>query len=156
MIRLKCFSCGLAVAYRGSEGDVCPRCLWREQQVVKLIAVSDQPSPVLHCSMGRLSIEEKASEGRHTIALSGELDVASAEILAEALAEACAAGARELVLDLGGIEFMDSTGLNAILRGQKLCEEHGCRWSLTPARQPVKRVLEVAGVLNRLSLHKTR
>ena len=154
MIRLKCLSCGLVVPYRGSEGDFCPRCLARDQQAVRLIAISDKPSSAPHRTAGRIRLRTKVQDDVHTIALSGELDTASAPILGDALAEACAGGAREVVVDLGGIEFMDSTGLSAILRGQAHCEEHHCSFSLTPAQRPVERVFELTGVKRRLRFRR--
>jgi anti-anti-sigma factor len=83
---------------------------------------------------------------RHVIVLGGELDIASAQILEDALAEACSAGAKELVIDMAGVEFMDSTGLRAILRGKTLCEEQQCAYRLTPAQHPVERTLELTGL----------
>jgi anti-anti-sigma factor len=64
--------------------------------------------------------------------------------------EACAGGAKELVLDMGGVEFIDSSGLNAILRGKVLCEEQDCAYSLTPAQRPAQGVFEATGVIDRL------
>lgn len=106
--------------------------------------------------MGSLRIHTQVEGKRHTVSISGELDVASAQMLEETLAEACASGAKELVLDLGGVEFMDSTGLKAILQGKALCEAHSSTYSLTPAQRPVERVFEVTGVRRRLSFRRAR
>jgi anti-sigma B factor antagonist len=152
MLRLKCLNCGLTVPYKGSKGDLCPRCLVREERAVTLIPVSDQPSS--RAMMGSLRIRTKVEGERHTVSISGELDVGSAQVLEETLAEACASGAKELVLDLGRVEFMDSTGLSAILQGKRLCEAHQCRYSLTPAQRPVERVFEATGVRRRLSFRR--
>jgi anti-sigma B factor antagonist len=127
--------------------------LVREDRAVALIPVSDQPARSV---IGRLRMLTKVDGERHTIVLSGELDIASAQVLEDALAEACAAGAKELVLDMAAVEFMDSTGLRAILRGKSLCEEHHCAYSLTPAQRPVERTLELTGVpRSRLRLHRS-
>jgi anti-sigma B factor antagonist len=154
MIRLKCLGCGLTTPYKGSTGEFCPRCMAREQKAVRLITFSDEVSPLARGAMGRLGINTRVEEGRHTIQLRGELDVASAGVLDDVLAEACGEGAHEVVLDLGGIEFMDSTGLNAILRGRELCETHECAFILTPAQRPVERVFEATNVLKRLSFRR--
>jgi anti-sigma B factor antagonist len=154
MLRLKCLNCGLTVPYKGSRGDLCPRCLVREERAVTLIPVSDQPSST--ATMGSLRIHTQVQGERHTLSISGELDVASAPMLEDTLAEACSAGAKELVLDLGGVEFMDSMGLKAILRGKALCEAHGAAYRLTPAQRPVQRVFEATGVRRRLSFQKAQ
>jgi anti-sigma B factor antagonist len=152
MLRLKCLNCGLTVPYKGSKTDLCPRCLVRDEQAVTLIPVSDQPAH--RATIGSLRIRTKVAGMRHTIALAGELDVASAQVLEQALGEACSAGAKELVLDLTGVEFMDSTGLKTILQGKVLCEQHGCAYSLTPAQRPVEQVFEATGVRRRLHFRK--
>jgi anti-anti-sigma factor len=146
MLRLKCLNCGLTVPYQGSRGDLCPRCVVRENRVVELTTISDTPSTVARRSMGRLRIYTSVTGDRYTFSLSGELDMASAQVLDATLAEACSGGATEVVLDLGGVDFMDSEGLNAILRGKARCEEHSCRYSVTPAQRPVQRVFQATGV----------
>jgi anti-anti-sigma factor len=112
---------------------------------------SDQVSPVAKGSMGRLSILTRVESGRHTFRLHGELDIASAPILDASLADACTEGAEEVVVDMGGIEFMDSAGLRTIIRGRKLCETHQCTFALTPAQRPVQKVFESTNLLKRLS-----
>ena len=154
MLRLRCLACGLTVPYKGSAGDLCPRCLVRDDQAVALIPISDQPSSVSGRSMGSLRIHTSLQGGRHTIVASGELDVSSAQMLEETISEACTAGATELVLDMGGIEFMDSTGLKAILSGKAMCEEHDCEYSLTPAQRPVERALTMMGIRSRLPFRR--
>ena len=155
MITLRCLNCGLTVLYEGSEADVGPRCLARAQRAVQLIPVSDRPSTASERSVGRLSITSSAGAGRYLIVLAGELDIASAAALEATLAEACAAGAKEIVLDMGAVEFIDSSGLSAIVRCKMLCEEHGCGYSLTPAQRPVQGVFEVTGVADRLRFRDT-
>jgi anti-sigma B factor antagonist len=152
MLRLKCLNCGLTVPYKGSRADLCPRCLVRDERAVTLIPVSDQPSA--QATMGSLRIRTTVDGDRHVVAIRGELDVASAPMLEQALTEACSAGAKELVLDLGGVEFMDSMGLKTILHGKAVCEEHGCIYCLTPAQRPVEQVFEATGVQRRLPFRK--
>jgi anti-sigma B factor antagonist len=155
MITLRCLNCGLTVLYEGSEADFCPRCLARAQRAVQLIQISDRPSTASERSIGRLTVTTSVSGGRHVVALGGELDIGSAGALEATLAEACAAGATEVVLDMGGVEFIDSSGLSAIVRCKMLCEDHDCGYSLTPAQRPVQGVFEVTGVADRLRFRDT-
>lgn len=150
MIRLKCLNCGLVMLYDGSDADFCPRCLARAQRAVQLIPVSDRPSSVIGRRLGRLGIRTSVLGNRHVLVLDGELDVASAPVLEATLTEACAAGATEVVLDMAGVEFIDSSGLNAIIRGKRFCEEQNCEYSLTPAQRPAQGVFETTGVIDRL------
>jgi anti-sigma B factor antagonist len=117
---------------------------------VQLLPVSDRPSRTSQPSIGRLSINARRQDERHILFLKGEIDVASAPILEATMDELCAGGAEEIVLDLSGIEFVDSSGLGAILHGKTLCEKHGCAYSLTPAQRPVERMLDMTGVKGRL------
>lgn len=155
MITLKCLNCGLAIPYQGSEGDLCPRCMAREGQAVRLIQVSDRVSPGPRASMGRLSIHSVEREQRHTIVLKGELDMASAPLLESALSEACCGHPKDLVLDMSGVEFIDSSGLKAILHGKVLCDSRERAFSLTPATRPAQRVFEATGLVDRLRFRRT-
>ena len=95
-------------------------------------------------------IEERSQDGRHTLILEGELDMASAPALEGMFEQLLEAGARELVVDLSRLEFMDSTGLNAILRCQALCDEHLCDLGLIPGASRVQRVFELTRLTDRL------
>jgi anti-anti-sigma factor len=89
------------------------------------------------------------------VVLDGALDVASAPLLERTLADLCRGGAKDIVVEMGGVEFIDSSGMNAILRARIVCKEHDCGLSLTPARRAVRRVFEIARVLEKLPFHKS-
>ena len=57
-----------------------------------------------------LQVDYRADDGTVVIALAGELDIASAPELEKAIDRATASGARLVIVDLHGLEFMDSTG----------------------------------------------
>ena len=57
------------------------------------------------------------SEGEGSVlALYGELDIASAPILERRLKKLQWAGAPTIVIDLSGLDFIDSTGLHVLIR----------------------------------------
>lgn len=103
-----------------------------------------------------LSIDCQQEGSRHTLLLGGELDVATAAELETRAQQLCAGPASELVLDLGGLEFIDSAGLNAILRVRALCQEHMCELCLMPGERPVQRLFEVTRLIDRLPFRKSR
>ena len=113
MLRLRCLACGLLLPYKGSATDLCPRCLVSQRQAVSLIPVTDVP--VSRATMGGLRVYTRVEGDRHTIFLSGELDMSSAPVFEDTVVETCSEGPKELVLDMAGVEFMDSSGLRAIL-----------------------------------------
>jgi anti-sigma B factor antagonist len=103
-----------------------------------------------------LSIHNSRQGDRHTLSLTGELDIASVPVLEAKAKQLFSEGARELVLDLGSLEFIDSSGLNSILRVRALCEEHMCDFALTPGERPIQRLFEVTRLIDRLPFRRTR
>jgi anti-anti-sigma factor len=97
-----------------------------------------------------LSIQTHLQQDRHTFVLAGELDLASAPELEGMVAKACADGAREMLLDLRDLRFIDSSGLKAILGARSLCETSHCELYLTPAPEPVQRLFELTGLVDKL------
>jgi anti-sigma B factor antagonist len=97
-----------------------------------------------------LDIQVAVASGRHTLILSGELDLATAPHLQLLAMNICAAGARELVLDLSKMTFTDSTGVRTILGVQRVCRDHATEFLLTRPQPSVLRIFEIAGLLDEL------
>lgn len=81
----------------------------------------------------------------------GELDLAATPELEESLALALASDARAIVVDLRGLELLDSSGLRALLQAHS--SETGERVSFVPGNDIVQAVLRVSGVVEELRLH---
>jgi stage II sporulation protein AA (anti-sigma F factor antagonist) len=73
----------------------------------------------------------------------GELDLATAPALAEAVAERRAAGVHRLLIDLSELEFIDSTGLRLLLDVSRLA---GLELRIVPGAPVVQRALELSGL----------
>jgi len=97
----------------------------------------------------QLRIRVESSGPRTTLWLCGELDLASAPQLDAVVAERCAT-AEEVILELGELSFMDSTGLRSVLQGMELCAAQDCELRLGSVSPQVARLLEVAGVEGRI------
>ncbi|MBT2403187.1 MULTISPECIES: STAS domain-containing protein [unclassified Streptomyces] len=93
----------------------------------------------------RFNVEVQTVDGAVVLALSGELDHDTAEPLREALAAAATPGGR-LVVDLSGLGFCDSTGLNVLLQGRLAVREAGGSLDLSGLRGPVARMFHITGV----------
>ena len=91
-------------------------------------------------------------DGRHTLLLRGELDLATAPGLETPVLGLCREGVSAVELDLSRLTFMDSTGLRAVLRAQELCAEHGCDFLVIPGSGQVQRLLELTGTTDVLPL----
>jgi anti-anti-sigma factor len=85
--------------------------------------------------------------GRTVIAVRGELDLATSPELEAALLPDLREGG-SAILDLRGLEFMDSTGVRVIVAAHLAAEEHGGTLSLvrTVPDGAVARVLEISGL----------
>lgn len=75
----------------------------------------------------------------------GALDVATASMLEEQLSELRSARFRELIVDLRGLVFMDSTGLRLLLRWDAAARSDGFRLGFVPGAPEVQRVFELTG-----------
>jgi anti-anti-sigma factor len=91
-------------------------------------------------------------ERRTRVVVEGELDLLTSPSLAGAL-EREYAQADELLLDLSGVRFIDSAGLQAILSGLQACKSNG-RVLLISSWLPAqaRRLFEITGVLGELPL----
>jgi anti-sigma B factor antagonist len=63
----------------------------------------------------QITVEVTTVGGHAVVAASGEIDMSSAPILRAAIDTMIENGTRQLIVDLGGVWFMDSTGLNLLI-----------------------------------------
>ena len=80
------------------------------------------------------------------MALGGELDLAAGDGLLDRLRAELAHGPGEIVLDLGELSFIDSTGLRTLLQASDICDGQGSRLSIVACRGHVARVFDLTGL----------
>lgn len=95
------------------------------------------------------SIEVTTVGGATYLRLSGELDAATAVELGSHVA---AATTSEVQIDLGGVTFMDSSGLAAVLEAHRRLAAEQRRLVVGDRSPIVQRVLDLAGVSAHLDL----
>lgn len=83
------------------------------------------------------------------VSLSGELDLATAPKLAEALAQV-PSGTAVVILNVSELSFMDSSGLHVIVNAAARLAETGCRLVLVPGGQQIQRIFEITGTKSQL------
>lgn len=84
-----------------------------------------------------------------TITTTGELDLATAKTLGEALDDFDREGAETIVLDLGQLEFIDSSGLALLVINHKrfnLAGDGRSLWLLPARANGVRRAFEITGL----------
>jgi anti-anti-sigma factor len=92
----------------------------------------------------RLEVSEGPRSAR--MALYGEFDIASADNASRALQELLSRGLDAVVVDLSGLDFMDSTGVQFLVDGRDAALARGVKLSLVHGGDTVQRVLTVSGV----------
>jgi anti-sigma B factor antagonist len=101
----------------------------------------------------------RRDDRRALVEVSGELDLANGEALRQAIeTELVADHADTVVIDVRHLSFLDSSGINALLRLRRTLDEDGTRIELNvEADSIVERVLHVAGLTDVLGvrLHGT-
>jgi anti-sigma B factor antagonist len=80
----------------------------------------------------------------------GSLDIATVPVLEQQLQELRDAGFRRLIVDLGGLSFMDSTGLNLALEWDAAARQDGFQICFIPGPPVVQRVFEITRTSCRL------
>jgi anti-sigma B factor antagonist len=76
----------------------------------------------------------------------GEVDLASAPKLAAAMTELIDRGYTSVAIDLGSVEFIDSSGLGVLVGSLRRLRDDGGDLVLRAASPPVTRILELTGL----------
>jgi anti-sigma B factor antagonist len=96
----------------------------------------------------------RSGDGYAVVALRGELDIADAAVVA---AELTAVAAREpgIIVDLAGLDFIDSSGVAALARGRRQARLSGGDLVLAAPQRRVMRVLDIIRLAEALSVYPT-
>jgi anti-sigma B factor antagonist len=107
-----------------------------ERRPARPSAATPPPTTVAVSTVGRRTVLEAA----------GEIDIATAPLLAGAVDEAIAAGAAEVALDLTDVTFMDSTGLHLLCDAHQRLGLLGRRLTVICPPGGARRLLELTGL----------
>jgi anti-anti-sigma factor len=102
--------------------------------------------------MSPLEIITEQREGQTFVALVGELDIATAPRFEEGLVEVERDTPGTLVLDLRRVEFIDSTGLRAVIAADERARSVGRRLVIVRGPAAVERVFSVTQLDQRLEI----
>jgi len=100
------------------------------------------------------NLSTRSCDGRAVVALRGELDLVDAAAVAAALT-AVAAREPQIIVDLAGLEFIDSSGVAALARGRRQAWRAGGDLVLAAPQQKVLRVLAVIRLAEAFSVYAT-
>jgi anti-sigma B factor antagonist len=86
------------------------------------------------------------------LAVKGEIDVYTAPRLREQLVELVSQGHRQIVVDLEGVDFLDSTGLGVLVGGLKRLRSNGGDMALVCTQPRILKVFEITGLTTVFSI----
>lgn len=98
--------------------------------------------------LGSLALRSAREGDAHVIELIGELDLDGAPRLEEELRRVESTDVASIVVDLGALDFIDSTGIRLLVMASERCDEG--RFSLLRGPRQVHRVFEITDLADRL------
>ncbi len=81
-----------------------------------------------------------------TVILSGEIDISTAPDLEQTASRLLAQGHPSLAIDLGGVTYLDSTGIGTMLRLCRQCRERGGQLHILSASARIHRLMRMLGI----------
>lgn len=104
-----------------------------------------------------MDIGLEVSERRHwsVLAVDGEVDVATAPKLREKLIDLVNAGVGNIVVDLGRVEFLDSTGLGVLVGALKRIRTVDGELALVCDEPRILKVFEITGLTKVFTMYPT-
>lgn len=100
-----------------------------------------------------LGLDVTERNGYTVLAVRGEVDVYTAPRLRERLVELVSEGVRRMVVDLEGVDFLDSTGLGVLVGGLKRLRSHDGDLALVCTQPRILKVFEITGLTKVFSIH---
>jgi anti-sigma B factor antagonist len=87
--------------------------------------------------------------------ITGEVDVFTAPMLREGMLDLAAKGAVHIIADMGGVIFLDSTGLGVLVGSLKRLRTHGGSLALVMSADRILRIFQITGLTNVLPPHSS-
>lgn len=93
-----------------------------------------------------LDISSEHADGVCTLSLNGEVDVYTAPRLKEALVQHIEDGCIDIVIDLGGMGFIDSSGLGVLVGGLRRVKERDGSIRVICDRENILKIFRITGL----------
>ncbi|MGH9285757.1 MAG: STAS domain-containing protein [Acidimicrobiales bacterium] len=102
-----------------------------------------------------LGLDVAERNGHAVLAVTGEVDVYTAPQFREQLIQLVDQGHRNIVVDLEGVEFLDSTGLGVLVGGLKRVRSHDGKLALVCTQRRILKVFEITGLTQVFDIQDT-
>ncbi|GGM70573.1 anti-sigma-B factor antagonist [Thermopolyspora flexuosa] len=93
-----------------------------------------------------LKVSTRVTAGNAVMTIVGEIDLYTAPRLQAEFARLLEDGPSRVVIDMSGVEFCDSTGMNVLLSALKRLRERGGGLEVAAPRPAVRKILQVTGL----------
>jgi anti-sigma B factor antagonist len=107
-------------------------------------------------SSNQLEIRDENDGALRILALEGELDIATSTELDGRLESIVDSSSEDLMVDLSGVRFMDSMGLQVLLRARRKLGRQDRQLALVCPPGPILRLLVVTNLDTAFSVHPDR
>jgi anti-sigma B factor antagonist len=101
--------------------------------------------------VAELELESRSSGDATIIVVRGEIDMATAPKVRDALNDLVDAGASRIVVDCRGLDFLDSSGIGVLIAVRKRLGDEGAL-TLEAPQAHVRKVLELTGVVDHVEI----
>src|SRR3954447_6685006 len=102
-----------------------------------------------------LSLSTRTVAGHKVLEVGGEIDVYTAPQLRERLISLVESGARQVVVDLGRVEFLDSTGLGVLVGALKRLRVVGGELLLVCGQERLLKIFRITGLDRVFALYES-
>lgn len=102
-----------------------------------------------------LSIRVHTIDGMQVFELTGSLDIATSPAVRATLTDASERGDHKLIVDLHRVDFLDSTGLGALIGAQRRAREFNGEVRLVAKEGQILRLLRITGLLTVFAVYAT-
>jgi anti-sigma B factor antagonist len=89
--------------------------------------------------------EARHDGDRLRLVIAGEFDLESSTIVRATLHEHLRDDVRSVVVDLGDVTFMDSSGLHVVIDEGRAAVARGVAFAIAPGPPPVQRIFSITG-----------
>lgn len=100
-----------------------------------------------------LTLSTREEGGRTVVEVGGEIDVYTAPKLREQLVDLVAGGRYHLIVDMQGVDFLDSTGLGVLVGGLKRVRSHDGSLHLVCSQERILKIFRITGLTKVFPIH---
>jgi anti-sigma B factor antagonist len=101
-------------------------------------------------------VDTEVDSDTRVISVAGEIHVTTAPEFSRQLNEVIAEGVQGVVIDMSGVEFIDSTGLSVLLNGLRRVTRNDGRMALVITNPTVRRLFEITKLDSTFDIQPTR